>query len=220
MDGGSQTTARQTFDQNGRAVGRRGLQTRQRLLEATAELLREQGMRDLRVVDVARAVGTSPATFYQYFKDVREAILRLSEQAAEEMPDIVNLIDGPWRGQSGLKTARAVVDAVIRHWDTHEAVLRVRNLSADEGDPRFRRVVRDALSPLVDRLSAEIRRAQGAGRVSPDVSAAAAAASLVAMLERMASYHAQLENRGVTHSKLVETCARILFQTVTGRSAP
>jgi AcrR family transcriptional regulator len=190
------------------------------MLEATSELLRQQGMRDLRVVDIARMVGTSPATFYQYFKDVREAILRLAEHAAEEMPEIVKLIDGPWRGQGGLQTARAVVNAVIQHWDRHEAVLRVRNLSADEGDPRFRRVVRDALSPLVDRLSTEIRAAQNAGRVSADASAAAAAASMVAMLERMASYHAQLENRGITHGKLVETCARILFQTVTGRNAP
>ncbi len=214
------TETAQTFDQNGRAVGRRGLKTRQRLLEATATLLREQGMRDLRVVEIAREIGTSPATFYQYFKDVKEAILRLAEQAAEEMPEIVKLIDGPWRVQTGLETARAIVDAVIRHWDTHEAALRVRNLSADEGDIRFRQVVRTALSPLVDRLGAEIRNSQAAGRVSADVSAAAAAASLVAMLERMASYHTQLEIRGITRNKLVETCARILYQTVTGRSAP
>lgn len=212
-------TEKPTFDQSGRAVGRRGLQTRQRLLDATAELLREQGMRDLRVVEIARQVGTSPATFYQYFKDVKEAILCLAEQAACEMPEIVALIDRPWRGQGGLDTARSIVDAVIQHWDTHEAVLRVRNLSADEGDARFRKVVREALTPFVDRLAAEIRRSQGSGRVSSDVSAAAAAAALVAMLERMASYHAQLENRGLTRNKLVETCARILYATVTGRQA-
>jgi putative ABC transport system permease protein len=36
------------------------------------------------VVDIAGAAGTSPATFYQYFKDVSEATLRLAELTAEE----------------------------------------------------------------------------------------------------------------------------------------
>ena len=48
---------------DGRALGRRGALTRRRLLKATAELLETHGIRDLRVVDIAREVGTSPATF-------------------------------------------------------------------------------------------------------------------------------------------------------------
>ena len=45
----------------------------------------------------------------------------------------------------------------------------------------------------------------------------AAAAAMVSMLERMASYHFDLEPRGVTRADLVETTARILHHTVTGR---
>jgi len=65
---------------DGRALGRRGQQTRTRLLEATAQMLERVGLRDLRVVDIARVVGTSPATFYQYFRDVEEAVLALAER--------------------------------------------------------------------------------------------------------------------------------------------
>ena len=61
---------------DGRPLGKRGAQTRRRLLDATATLLETHGIRDLRVVDIARAVGTSPATFYQYFRDVEEARAR------------------------------------------------------------------------------------------------------------------------------------------------
>ena len=57
-----------------------------------------------------------------------EATLRLAEQAAEEMPAVVELIDGNWRGQKGLETARAVVDAFVTHWDAHRAVLLVRKV--------------------------------------------------------------------------------------------
>ena len=53
----------------------RGDDARRRLLDATAELLEDRGILDLKVVDVARRVGTSPATFYQYFQNVEEAVL-------------------------------------------------------------------------------------------------------------------------------------------------
>ena len=45
----------------GRMPGRRGLATRQRLLDATAEQLESCGYRDLKALDIARTAGTSPA---------------------------------------------------------------------------------------------------------------------------------------------------------------
>ena len=59
---------------DGRVPGRRGRATRQRLLERTAEMLETSSYRDLKVVDIARGAGTSPATFYQYFPEVESAI--------------------------------------------------------------------------------------------------------------------------------------------------
>jgi hypothetical protein len=55
---------------------------------------------------------------------------------------------------------------------------------------------------------------------SGDVHPYAAAAALAALLERLAAYHKELEPIGVTREALVETCARIMYQTVTGRLAP
>ncbi len=211
---------RKTVDQGGRVLGPRALQTRQRLLEAATALLAESSVRDIKVVDIARKVGTSPATFYQYFKDVEEAALCLARQAAEEMPAVVERIDGPWRGHKGLDNARAIVDTFVRHWDDHRAVLLLRNLAADEGDRRFQRVRREALTPVLERLAARIEESQRAGRIAHELSPYAAAAALAAILERLAAYHKELEYFGVTRAELVETCARILFQTVTGRSSP
>ena len=67
---------------DGRVPGRRGRATRQRLLEQTADMLTAGSYRDLKVVDIARGAGTSPATFYQYFADVEAAILVLAEDLA------------------------------------------------------------------------------------------------------------------------------------------
>jgi AcrR family transcriptional regulator len=181
--------------------------TRRRLLDATAELLETNGILDLKVVDVARKVGTSPATFYQYFANVEEAVLALADEVGEKILELVPLVD----------LARQLVDGYIKQWDADRAVLRTRDLTAQEGDSRFRAVRNRSLSNLTDRLAERIAENQGAGRVSPEIHAYAAASSLVSMMGRMATYQHDFEGRGVSRSEMVETVARILCQTVTGR---
>jgi AcrR family transcriptional regulator len=178
---------------DGRPLGRRAQQTRRRLLDATHELLQSHGIRDVRVVEVARKVGSSPATFYQYFRDVDEAVLVLAAELTDE------------------------VEGYFRYWDEHRALLRVRNLAADEGDRRFRGVRNETLGRVTDRIAAAVAENQDAGRVPPEMTPYSAAVAMVSMLERMASYHFDLEPRGVTRADLVETTARILHHTVTGR---
>jgi AcrR family transcriptional regulator len=201
---------------DGRPLGKRGAATRGRLLESTARLLESHGVRDLRVVDIAREVGTSPATFYQYFRDVEEAVLALTAVVGEELAPVDELLRRPWTGTSGLDTAREMVDAFIRYWDANRAVLRTRNLAAQEGDQRFRQVRNNSLRPLTEHLANAVAESQAAGRVSSEIAPMAAAAALVALLERMAAFHRDLETLGVTRADVVETTARIVHQTVTG----
>jgi len=202
---------------DGRPLGKRGAATRLRLLEATAKLLESHGVRDLRVVDIAREVGTSPATFYQYFRDVEEAVLALTAEVGEELAPVDELLRRPWTGPTGLDAARDMVDLFLRYWDEHRAVLRTRNLAAQEGDQRFRQVRNNSLRPLTEHLAAAVAESQAAGRVSTEIAPMAAAAALVALLERMAAFHRDLETLGVTRADVVETTARIVHQTVTGR---
>lgn len=209
---------REPEDQTGRVLGPRARETRNRLLESTKKLLGSQSLRDLRVIDIARNVGASPATFYQYFKDVEEAVLTLAEHASAEMPAMAKFLAGSWRGAEGLVQARGIVDGFIRHWDDHHAVLRVRNLASDEGDMRFRAVRGRSTGPVLRGLARLITQSQDRGMVSRAENPRAAAASMGAILERMAAYHVELESAGVTREDLVETCARILHRTVTGES--
>ena len=199
---------------DGRSLGRRGALTRRRLLDATGELLETRGLRDLRVVDIARSVGTSPATFYQYFRAVEDAVLVLAEEAAEDLGSVIARLDEPWSDASSLRMVDAFVDA----WSQHRAVLRTRNLAAQEGDQRFRAVRLASLRPITEGLAAKIAEAQRAGRVDPSMSPIAAASAIVAMTERVAAFHREIEELGVTPAALVETTARIIDQTVTGPS--
>ncbi len=201
---------------DGRALGSRGTRTRRRLLDATADLLRTHGIRDLRVVDIARAVGTSPATFYQYFRDVEDAVLALASEVGESTAPLLASLAGPWEGERGLAAARALVEGFVEFWDVNRAVLRTRNLAAQEGDLRFREVRNRALNPFTEGFAEHVRDAQRVGHVAPELSPAAAAAALVALLERMAAFHLDLEPLGISRADLVETTARIICQTVAG----
>ena len=100
---------------DGRVPGRRGQATRQRLLDCTAAMLRTTSYRDLKVVDIAREAGTSPATFYQYFPDVESAILVLADEmvaaGVEQFADVV--VRNHWRGKSGYEGAEALADAWV-----------------------------------------------------------------------------------------------------------
>ena len=216
----SATSETKTVDQSGRTLGPRALQTRERLLDATSRLLSERSVRDISVVEIARKANTSPATFYQYFKDVSEATLQLAATAAEEMPALIELIDGDWRGKKGLETARAVTRSFVDHWDAHRSVLLVRNLFADEGEKRFMKVRRRALAPVIEHLARRIEENQAEGRVVPEIHPAAAAAAMASVLERLAAHHREIEYFGASREELIESSARILFQTVTGRSSP
>jgi AcrR family transcriptional regulator len=201
---------------DGRALGRRGALTRQRLLDATAALLEDRGLRDLRVVDIARAVGTSPGTFYQYFRDVEESVLVLAHEVGENLAPVGELLARDWSGPERLALSRALVEAFVGYWDSYRPVLRTRNLAAQEGDPRFRAIRNESLRPLFEGLAGKVAEAQRDDRVDRAMTPLATASALVAMMERMAEYHSDLEPLGVPRSDLVETTARIIDAVVGG----
>lgn len=201
---------------DGRRLGRRAQATRRKLLDATAELLESRRLRDLTVVEVARRVGTSPASFYQYFQNVEEAVLALAGEIGEQLAALVPLVEEPWRGAAGFERCTQLVAGFIDYWDEYRAVLRVRDLAASEGDQRFRLVRNESMSMLTDRLSDKIAESQRAGKVAAGITPYAAASAMMAMIGRMAAYHRDLD-RGFSQDDMVETVARIVYQTVTGR---
>lgn len=210
------SSSQRVADLSGRPLGARALQTRRRMLDATRGLLSERGLRELRVADIARAVGTSPATFYQYFADVESVVLQLARDANEELPDLLSLFEGTWRGDQGRRRARDVVEFFMDYWDRHGPVLRVRNLAADEGDGRFMELRGAAMLPILAAMEALMVRSGGATR-RPEQSHAAVALAMSAVLDRLAAYHRVMELGALTHEELVATTADLLRRSLTGR---
>jgi len=203
---------------DGRVIGERAQRTRRRLLDATAALLDERGALGLRVVDITRAVGTSPATFYQYFADVEEAILVLADEATDDIEVLRPHLAETWDDTAGRAHAAAFVDAFMEYWDRHRVILRVRDLRAEEGDQRFWAVRQRGYSVVVPAFTAKVEEAQGAGRISGELNSYAAASAAMSMMERLVTYQSQFKRRGVSKEAMAATLAVILHETVTGHS--
>lgn len=202
---------------DGRVPGRRGRATRQRLLECTRDMLTTTSYRDVKVIDIARDAGTSPATFYQYFADVEAAILVLAEEMAQQgqhLPAIIS--EGSWTGDDAHATALALVDAFLAFWEEHRPVLRVMDLATDEGDGRFQKIRVRLLNDITKALADVTKAAQADGRIPKRIDPMAAAGTLVSMLAHTAAHQYGFEFWGIRTAKLRDSMARQVSWTVTG----
>src|SRR5262245_51950020 len=206
---------------DGRVPGRRGRATRQRLLECTGGMLESSTYRELKVIDIAREAGTSPATFYQYFADVEAAILVLAEEMAQQGQHLTAIIsEGSWTGPQAFDTSLALVDAFLAFWDDHRPVLRVMDLATEEGDGRFQKIRVRLLNDITNALADVTRASQSGGGLPPALDPMAVAGTLVSMLAHTAAHQYGFEFWGIRTAKLRESMARQVSWGVTGITPP
>jgi len=203
---------------DGRVAGRRGQATRQKLLDCLGEMLSSSPYRDVKVIDVARKAGTSPATFYQYFPDVEGAVLEIAEQTVAESSGLAELAaNRSWVGKSGWQTAQELVDGFLEFWRKNDAILRVVDLGAAEGDKRFYKLRMKILNSVNTALADSVAELQAKGKVDKDVNPAAIAGALVTMLSAVASHQKGFTSWGVKQADLRPNLALLTYLGITGR---
>ena len=121
----------------GQKMGRKGRETRQRIMDAALELLKTSSYKDLSVSEMASEAELSNATFYVYFNDVEEVLFACVQAAALDLGELHAILDTPWRPSNVREQVRKFVDVYNVLWEKYRIELRVRNLEADQGNPRF-----------------------------------------------------------------------------------
>ena len=202
--------------------GRRGQATRARLLDRTREMLITTSYRDLKVVDIARGAGTSPATFYQYFPDAESALLALADELVGEGRERLTrpVLEGPWQGRAAYVTCERIAAAFLSFWAEHGPLLAVIDMAAREGDRRFRGIRVQLLNPFTEAVAEVARRQQEAGRLPADHDERATAAVLVAMLAQVAGHQYGIEAYGTSLEQIQHTMARLIYSGLTGAKPP
>jgi len=202
---------------DGRVPGRRGLATRRKLIDCTIKLLATTPYRDLKITDITRAAGTSPATLYQYFVDLEDLLLAVADRAAEDALQLVDLMsEQAWKGARGMNSAEAVVDGFLGFWRTHRPTLRVVDLLSTEGDKRFRHKRVVILNPLTRSLASEIERINS----DAGVDSTAMAGVLIGMLAQVAGHQSGFEAWDISFSEVREAMIRLIYWGVTGPRVP
>jgi AcrR family transcriptional regulator len=205
-----------TMNKQGQTLGRKGLETRQRLMSATRRLLYTHPLPDITAVAIAKAASTSSASFYMYFDDVQDVLYALSLDAGEEMGEVARLLDQPWDPAHYEDDALRIIESLNLVWSRHREVLRYRNLEADRGDSRFEELRMNTYIPFIERFAKLILAVHPAtgGRKKGD--AYAEATVLHAAMERLAALDPVVMERGLGAKRVNAAIARIIVQTLIG----
>ena len=203
-----------------RIPGRRGQETRDRLLVSTSALLAKTSWRDIKIIDIAKEANTSPATFYQYFENIEQAILELAEGLAGDAARLAELVQGSWKTDQGWTTAYQVIEGFMDYWERNRYIFRVVDLATEEGDMRFRGLRTRALNAITMALSSVISQAQAESEVLTDLDPMATAGVLVAMMANVAAHRYGFEFWGMRTASLVDSQARLLYWSITGCIPP
>lgn len=175
----------QTINKSGQTLGRKGLETRMRVIEATERLLvRSRGLPPP-LSSIAREAKISSPTFYLYFSDVPDAIFATVERIAERLTPVTDIAAKPWHAADAYNHGVAFIDAFFDYWKANSAVLRARNRLADEGNERFVQSRLHSAAVLTSLLAAKFRPAVVHGKVV--ATAEELAGTILTSIERIAT---------------------------------
>jgi AcrR family transcriptional regulator len=151
------------------------------IIAAAEALLRERPFREMTVDEVMRRTGLSRPSFYVYFKDRHELVLRVVQGIEAEILEDANL----WlRGTGdGPKLLQEALDGAVAAYDRHGPVLRaLADAAAD--DPGVESTYGALIQLFIDETARHIRDEIEAGKISADIDAGETAKALIWMCER------------------------------------
>jgi len=191
-------------------------ETRERILDATVGIMREQGLARATTKEIARAAGLSEAALYRHFRSKEEIFLRVMR---ERLPRFIEAIkDLPSRVGRGPVADTLVEIALAAVTYYSEAVPIISSLfSEPEILVRHQQALREENAGphlALSALSAHLRAEQRIGRLSKTLDAEAASALLLGACFQRAFLRRFLGTRAVDRDerrfarKLVSTLLR------------
>jgi AcrR family transcriptional regulator len=215
------------LNKRGQLVGRKGQRTRTRILQMTRRLVETLPVNEITAARIARESYVTIATFYLYFSDVTDALLSLIAEVLEEAPRWDQVFSTPWTAGRAAVEAKRFVEMYIEFHDLRDPIYRVRNLLADQGDPRFLDLRSRQAAPAVKMLIFQMLQRDVDFDGLEFRKAAAAAGVLMGMLERLCAVLRQQKlnrshgrgdavTRAWSRPQLIEATAQILYYTIRG----
>jgi AcrR family transcriptional regulator len=123
---------------NGQRLGRKGRDTRERVIAATSALVAAGGDSQISLSAVARKASLGMTSLYVYFNDLTELLLATLEPVMATAEDAyVALLRSHWPDEELGARALEFVAAYHGFWVKHSRLLHLRNNMADRRDERM-----------------------------------------------------------------------------------
>lgn len=174
-----------THDYNllGQRLGRKGQETRERILVAALTLIEMQDA-PVTLSAVAREVSVRMTNLYRYFPDLGELVLAcLNRVMATADAQFMDKLRERWPDETLQESILDFLKAHYQFWLNHTRILHMRNSFADAGDIRYMTYRQEISRPLMELLAQQMD-------VSPagfDTAEADMATVIVTAFERIAT---------------------------------
>jgi AcrR family transcriptional regulator len=157
---------RVSHNQVGQRLGRKGQETRERILAAMLRLLAEEDGPPVTLTNVAKAAGVRLTNLYLYFPDMGEMLLaalgRVMDTAEEAY---LEKLRQRWPDETLYESCLAFVRAHYDFWKRNARILHMRNALADAGDLRVLKYRNTVSIPLIglimNQMDGHAERADG-----------------------------------------------------------
>lgn len=135
---------------NGQKLGRKGRDTRQRILSAAAEIVAEGPADQVSLSAIARRASLGMTSLYLYFNDLTELLLALLEPVIDgSRAEFSELLGKQWDDERLGEHCREFLEAYYRFWAGNSRLLHLRNSMADSGDNRMAMARIRSSQPLI-----------------------------------------------------------------------
>ena len=165
----------------GQKLGRKGRDTRDRIIAATLEVLNETDDIMISLSAVARKAKLGMTSIYVYFSDLTELLLAVLEPiTAEGETAYLQRLCERWNDDEIEERAREFLEAYFEFWTRNSRILHLRNVLADRHDERMMQTRVGAAMPILKGI--RLQFAPEGGELDPKLGAMASV--LVAGIER------------------------------------
>ena len=192
---------------NGQRLGRKGRDTRERIIAAAHEILGDQSGVALTLSEVARRTSLRMGTLYLYFADLTELVLAMLDPVMVTAEDAyVGRVRTRWSDNELAVHAHDFVCAYHQFWVDHSSLLHLRNTMSDRNDERLMihriRAAQPVMRLLVEQMDGDLDRPEG-----PAFSMATA---LMTGLERVATVTTSAKLSQITRAPVWERRENLL----------
>jgi AcrR family transcriptional regulator len=157
-----------SHNQMGQRLGRKGLETRERIISAMLSLLSELDNQPVTLTTIAKAADVRLTNLYRYFPDLGSLVLAALDRLMATADSVfLNQLRNRWGEETLFTDALEFLQAHYRFWENNARLLHLRNSLADNNDLRVVAYRYTTSKPAILLLAKQLS-AKADSLISPD----------------------------------------------------